>query len=166
MQSDSYQTLVLCVLAGAEEESFVLHIQNAFPRVHYACFFDRIFPVKDVPAEPEALTHWLYQRFIEKEDLLTHFYETGRMASSKENCALLLLFLTRISKRFKNTYIFFTQYIIIINTIELLILFMWQKGSIRNYLGKVNYPGSIRIGSCLEVGTFKTDLRKSSFFLQ
>lgn len=44
--------------------------------------------MKDVPAEPEALTNWLYQRFIEKEDLLTHFYETGRMLPSRENCAL------------------------------------------------------------------------------
>uniref|UniRef100_A0ABM5FL74 Acyl-CoA:lysophosphatidylglycerol acyltransferase 1 isoform X1 n=2 Tax=Pogona vitticeps TaxID=103695 RepID=A0ABM5FL74_9SAUR len=40
--------------------------------VHY-----RIFPIKDVPVEPEALTVWLYQRFIEKEDLLSHFYKTG-----------------------------------------------------------------------------------------
>ncbi|XP_009490564.2 acyl-CoA:lysophosphatidylglycerol acyltransferase 1 [Pelecanus crispus] len=46
--------------------------QPTVTHVHY-----RIFPVKDVPVEPEALTHWLYQRFIEKEDLLTHFYETG-----------------------------------------------------------------------------------------
>ncbi|KFO09365.1 Acyl-CoA:lysophosphatidylglycerol acyltransferase 1, partial [Balearica regulorum gibbericeps] len=46
--------------------------QPTVTHVHY-----RIFPVKDVPAEPEALAHWLYQRFIEKEDLLTHFYETG-----------------------------------------------------------------------------------------
>ncbi|XP_033000710.1 acyl-CoA:lysophosphatidylglycerol acyltransferase 1 [Lacerta agilis] len=40
--------------------------------VHY-----RIFPIKDVPVEPAALTVWLYQRFIEKEDLLSHFYKTG-----------------------------------------------------------------------------------------
>lgn len=80
-----------------------------FQGLIYVCFFGRIFPVKDVPAEPEALTHWLYQRFIEKEDLLTHFYETGRMVSSKENCALLMSFLTRISKWFKNMYTFFTQ---------------------------------------------------------
>ncbi|KAG8504420.1 LOW QUALITY PROTEIN: Acyl-CoA:lysophosphatidylglycerol acyltransferase 1, partial [Galemys pyrenaicus] len=37
----------------------------------------RIFPVKDVPLETEGLTSWLYQRFIEKEDLLSHFYRTG-----------------------------------------------------------------------------------------
>lgn len=76
-------------------------------------FFGRIFPIKDVPAEPEALTHWLYQRFIEKEDLLTHFYETGRMVSSEENCALIMSFLIRISKWFKNAYMLFAliQYI-------------------------------------------------------
>lgn len=27
--------------------------------------------------ETEELTDWLYQRFVEKEDLLSHFYETG-----------------------------------------------------------------------------------------
>uniref|UniRef100_A0A8C9LC87 Phospholipid/glycerol acyltransferase domain-containing protein n=1 Tax=Pavo cristatus TaxID=9049 RepID=A0A8C9LC87_PAVCR len=50
--------------------------QPTVTHVHY-----RIFPIKDVPAEPEALSQWLYQRFIEKEDLLTHFYETGRKES-------------------------------------------------------------------------------------
>ncbi|XP_072503995.1 acyl-CoA:lysophosphatidylglycerol acyltransferase 1 isoform X2 [Notamacropus eugenii] len=40
--------------------------------VHY-----RIFPIKDVPMESDALVNWLYQRFIEKEDLLSHFYETA-----------------------------------------------------------------------------------------
>ncbi|XP_044613908.2 acyl-CoA:lysophosphatidylglycerol acyltransferase 1 isoform X1 [Equus asinus] len=40
--------------------------------VHY-----RVFPVKDVPLETDDLTNWLYQRFTEKEDLLSHFYETG-----------------------------------------------------------------------------------------
>ncbi|XP_075451801.1 acyl-CoA:lysophosphatidylglycerol acyltransferase 1 isoform X2 [Ascaphus truei] len=37
----------------------------------------RIYPIKDVPMEPEALADWLYQRFVEKEDLLSQFYETG-----------------------------------------------------------------------------------------
>ncbi|XP_038204811.1 acyl-CoA:lysophosphatidylglycerol acyltransferase 1 [Arvicola amphibius] len=40
--------------------------------VHY-----RIFPIKDVPLETDDLASWLYQRFIEKEDLLSHFYRTG-----------------------------------------------------------------------------------------
>ncbi|KAM7336725.1 acyl-CoA:lysophosphatidylglycerol acyltransferase 1 isoform X1 [Alexandromys fortis] len=40
--------------------------------VHY-----RIFPIKDVPLETDDLARWLYQRFIEKEDLLSHFYRTG-----------------------------------------------------------------------------------------
>ncbi|XP_058525141.1 acyl-CoA:lysophosphatidylglycerol acyltransferase 1 isoform X1 [Ochotona princeps] len=47
--------------------------------VHY-----RIFPVKDVPLETDdSLADWLYQRFIEKEDLLSHFYETGAFPPPK-----------------------------------------------------------------------------------
>ncbi|XP_025251262.1 acyl-CoA:lysophosphatidylglycerol acyltransferase 1 [Theropithecus gelada] len=46
--------------------------------VHY-----RIFPIKDVPLETDDLTTWLYQRFVEKEDLLSYFYETGAFPPSK-----------------------------------------------------------------------------------
>uniref|UniRef100_A0A2K6F248 Lysophosphatidylglycerol acyltransferase 1 n=1 Tax=Propithecus coquereli TaxID=379532 RepID=A0A2K6F248_PROCO len=44
---------------------------------------ESIFPIKDVPLEIDDLTNWLYQRFIEKEDLLSHFYETGAFPPSK-----------------------------------------------------------------------------------
>lgn len=37
-----------------------------------------MYPIKEVPVETKPLTDWLYQRFVEKEDLLAHFYETGR----------------------------------------------------------------------------------------
>lgn len=40
--------------------------------VHY-----RVFPIKDVPLETDGLSAWLYQRFVEKEHLLAHFYRTG-----------------------------------------------------------------------------------------
>lgn len=46
--------------------------QPTVTHVHY-----RIYPIKDVPVETEPLTDWLYQRFVEKEELLAHFYETG-----------------------------------------------------------------------------------------
>ncbi|XP_038666898.1 acyl-CoA:lysophosphatidylglycerol acyltransferase 1 isoform X2 [Scyliorhinus canicula] len=46
--------------------------------VHY-----RIYPIKDVPMESEALTRWLYQRFVEKDELLAHFYETGAFPPPK-----------------------------------------------------------------------------------
>lgn len=36
-----------------------------------------MYPIKEVPLETEALTDWLYQRFVEKEALLAHFYDTG-----------------------------------------------------------------------------------------
>ncbi|XP_036020142.1 acyl-CoA:lysophosphatidylglycerol acyltransferase 1 isoform X2 [Mus musculus] len=48
--------------------------------VHY-----RIFPIGDVPLETEDLTSWLYQRFIEKEDLLSHFYKTDPMSDHGGN---------------------------------------------------------------------------------
>lgn len=40
-------------------------------------FLCRMYPIKEVPLEAEALTNWLYQRFVEKEQLLAHFYDTG-----------------------------------------------------------------------------------------
>ncbi|MBN3309606.1 LGAT1 acyltransferase, partial [Amia calva] len=46
--------------------------------VHY-----RIYPIKEVPVETEPLTDWLYQRFVEKEELLAHFYETGAFPPPK-----------------------------------------------------------------------------------
>ncbi|XP_058131151.1 acyl-CoA:lysophosphatidylglycerol acyltransferase 1 isoform X2 [Dasypus novemcinctus] len=47
--------------------------------VHY-----RIFPIKDVSLETDDdLADWLYQRFIEKEDLLSHFYKTGAFPPPK-----------------------------------------------------------------------------------
>ncbi|XP_050636915.1 acyl-CoA:lysophosphatidylglycerol acyltransferase 1 isoform X1 [Macaca thibetana thibetana] len=48
-----------------------------------ATTLQRIFPIKDVPLETDDLTTWLYQRFVEKEDLLSHFYETGAFPPSK-----------------------------------------------------------------------------------
>lgn len=39
--------------------------------------FVRMYPIKEVPVEAEALGDWLYQRFVEKEELLAHFYDTG-----------------------------------------------------------------------------------------
>ncbi|GCB69085.1 hypothetical protein scyTo_0012360, partial [Scyliorhinus torazame] len=42
-----------------------------------------IYPIKDVPMESEALTRWLYQRFVEKDELLAHFYETGAFPPPK-----------------------------------------------------------------------------------
>lgn len=51
------------------------------PRVTHVHY--RIFPIKDVPLETDDLSDWLYQRFIEKEDLLSHFYETGAFPPPK-----------------------------------------------------------------------------------
>lgn len=58
------------------------------------CLLGRIYPVREVPLETEALTDWLYQRFVEKEELLAHFYQTGeglhrhRISSAHEHTFL------------------------------------------------------------------------------
>lgn len=44
---------------------------------HLSLCLIRMYPIKEVPVEAEALTNWLYRRFVEKEKLLDHFYDTG-----------------------------------------------------------------------------------------
>ncbi|XP_070527070.1 acyl-CoA:lysophosphatidylglycerol acyltransferase 1 isoform X2 [Cardiocondyla obscurior] len=39
--------------------------------------FYRLFPSSVVPREPEQLSKWLYDRWVEKEVLLEHFYKHG-----------------------------------------------------------------------------------------
>ncbi|XP_021916095.1 acyl-CoA:lysophosphatidylglycerol acyltransferase 1-like [Zootermopsis nevadensis] len=40
--------------------------------------FYRLFPCRDVPRDHEAMTKWLYDRFVEKEELLDAYYKTGK----------------------------------------------------------------------------------------
>jgi len=40
--------------------------------VHY-----RIFDVKDIPQDPEAMRHWMYNLYAEKEKMLEEYYKTG-----------------------------------------------------------------------------------------
>ncbi|XP_071561575.1 acyl-CoA:lysophosphatidylglycerol acyltransferase 1 isoform X1 [Temnothorax nylanderi] len=51
--------------------------------------FYRLFPSSVVPREPEQLSKWLYDRWVEKEALLEHFYKHGTFlgtnGSNREN---------------------------------------------------------------------------------
>ncbi|XP_055376139.1 acyl-CoA:lysophosphatidylglycerol acyltransferase 1-like isoform X2 [Condylostylus longicornis] len=38
----------------------------------------RLYKVSNIPKDGEALTKWLYDRFVEKEQLLERFYQTGQ----------------------------------------------------------------------------------------
>lgn len=59
--------LDLLTISGGFRKACVVHL-------HY-----RRFPVAEVPfGETEALTQWLYARWVEKEHLLEEFYRTGR----------------------------------------------------------------------------------------
>lgn len=64
------------------KQSFQLSLQasvDSLSDLNCASFHPlvRMYPIKEVPVESEALGDWLYQRFVEKEELLTHFYDTG-----------------------------------------------------------------------------------------
>ncbi|XP_070578240.1 acyl-CoA:lysophosphatidylglycerol acyltransferase 1-like [Ptychodera flava] len=48
--------------------------------VHY-----RYYPIKDVPTDPDDLTKWMYQRFVEKEHMLSHFYSTGKFPTHSQD---------------------------------------------------------------------------------
>lgn len=54
----------------------VLYLYSFSPSLSF-----RMYPIKKVPLEAEALTDWLYKRFEEKEALLAHFYKTGQSQS-------------------------------------------------------------------------------------
>ncbi|EFN62499.1 Acyl-CoA:lysophosphatidylglycerol acyltransferase 1 [Camponotus floridanus] len=45
--------------------------------------FYRLFPSSVVPREPEQLSKWLYDRWVEKEALLEHFYKYGTFLGTK-----------------------------------------------------------------------------------
>lgn len=62
--------LDLLTISGGFRKTCVVHL-------HY-----RRFLASEVPfGDTEALTRWLYDRYVEKEDLLDEFYRTGRFPS-------------------------------------------------------------------------------------
>ncbi|KAL2716854.1 acyl-CoA:lysophosphatidylglycerol acyltransferase 1-like [Vespula squamosa] len=49
--------------------------------------FYRLYPSKMVPREPELLSKWLYDRWVEKELLLENFYKHGAFLGTHESAA-------------------------------------------------------------------------------
>ncbi|KAK3093223.1 hypothetical protein FSP39_012890 [Pinctada imbricata] len=49
-------------------------------QIHY-----RAYPISEIPTETEPLTKWMYQRFVEKEKMLEHFYKDGRNLEDSDN---------------------------------------------------------------------------------
>lgn len=43
--------------------------------------FYRLYPLKEVPDDPESMTKWLIQRWEEKEKMLERFYKTGKFSN-------------------------------------------------------------------------------------
>ncbi|CAB1342696.1 unnamed protein product [Coregonus sp. 'balchen'] len=61
---------------------WVVDVTIAYPKAR-PMDIQTVYPIKEVPVETKPLTDWLYQRFVEKEDLLAHFYETGAFPPPK-----------------------------------------------------------------------------------
>ncbi|CAK1582492.1 unnamed protein product [Parnassius mnemosyne] len=57
-----------------------LHLQDIVCGIRPPCathIHYRLYPSNEVPSDPEEMTQWLYDRFIEKDKLLEEFYRTG-----------------------------------------------------------------------------------------
>ena len=52
--------------------------------IHY-----RKYPAATVPCSETMLTHWLYERFSEKDRLLDHFYHTGNLPTEYANGSIM-----------------------------------------------------------------------------
>ncbi|XP_062601256.1 acyl-CoA:lysophosphatidylglycerol acyltransferase 1-like, partial [Saccostrea cucullata] len=48
-----------------------------FPPIH---IHYRVFNIQNVPRDENGLTKWMYDRYVEKEAMLDHFYNTGVFA--------------------------------------------------------------------------------------
>lgn len=59
---------------------FILSLFNLF----FKELIQKLFCSFKVPREEEPLTKWLYDRFVEKEELLENFYNTGSFAYPSE----------------------------------------------------------------------------------
>uniref|UniRef100_A0A2A4JWB5 Acyltransferase C-terminal domain-containing protein n=1 Tax=Heliothis virescens TaxID=7102 RepID=A0A2A4JWB5_HELVI len=58
-----------------------LHLQDVVCGIRPSCtthLHYRLYPSSEVPADTEGMTQWLYDRFVEKDQMLEEFYRTGR----------------------------------------------------------------------------------------
>lgn len=61
----------------------ILAIATGYRKPHIVHFHYRKYAVKDVPfGDGDALIAWMYERWVEKEQLLKHFYEHGSFPSA------------------------------------------------------------------------------------
>lgn len=44
----------------------------------------RRYATKDIPEDEAQFQQWLYDRFVEKDKLIAHFYESGEFESIKQ----------------------------------------------------------------------------------
>lgn len=96
-----------------------LHLQDVVCGIRPACathLHYRLYPSTEVPADTEGMTQWLYDRFVEKDQMLEEFYRTGKFPTKgsgphltrvvrQDNLKYLILHIFFIA----STYIQFTM---------------------------------------------------------
>ncbi|KAJ2951599.1 hypothetical protein O0L34_g13753 [Tuta absoluta] len=68
----------------AYPERIPLHLSDIVCSIRSPCttyLHYRLYPANEVPSDSEGMTQWLYDRFIEKNNMLEEFYRTGRFPS-------------------------------------------------------------------------------------
>ncbi|CAG4953405.1 unnamed protein product [Colias eurytheme] len=77
--SDSIEWILDVTIAYPERVP--LHLTDVVCGIRGACtthIHYRLYPSSEVPSDPEGMTNWLYDRFIEKDKMLEEFYRTGQ----------------------------------------------------------------------------------------
>jgi hypothetical protein len=69
-------TAIYDLTVGYEEGVPTLwqYVKGLVDRVHLHV---RRFPIEELPETDEGLRQWLLERFVEKDRLLEHYYQTG-----------------------------------------------------------------------------------------
>lgn len=55
---------------------YLIFSRGRFPPIHVHY---RVFEIESVPRDEEGFKNWMYDRYIEKEAMLEHFYKTGSL---------------------------------------------------------------------------------------
>ncbi|KAH9645148.1 hypothetical protein HF086_005693, partial [Spodoptera exigua] len=66
---------------NTKKDRIPLHLQDIVCGIRPSCathLHYRLYPSTEVPADTEGMTQWLYDRFVEKDQMLEEFYRTGK----------------------------------------------------------------------------------------
>jgi len=65
------------VISNGDGITKICDVTIAYPEGKPLDLFQIVFDVKDIPHDPEALRHWMYNLYAEKEKMLEDYYRSG-----------------------------------------------------------------------------------------